>query len=552
MRKILIFLAAVIFLFTNASADVEWTEGTTRELHLNEKMTEGNYTVEVHNFPAPVDGYKPIGKDKEAPVIDISPFVGVRLYNSTALVEEYTLLEGKTQTYNDEARITVESLPKGDAKEWINKYYNPVARIKLQTAKNPFKESHIVINFTTGAEYKPPSSIQLDVKVKNNGGEDARDVSLDIKIVTELVKKEGILNWQRLNNTDTLKKGEEMTVPITYYTPLLFDEANYTLNVTAESTWQDINRTKTFKTFNATNLTLKIIPQWDFKIRKSVKETIHISDDIIVSLTIQNTGLNDLEIEVNDTVPEGFTLISGNLTSGNLTWKPKIKSGDSWTGIYKIKPPRPLSINLPPAKATYKTTLKNYTKESNNLSLVVSGPNIILNKSFPANGEAGSNLSVTLKLSNTGDRLAVVNLTDRIPDGAYLVSGNVSAQLSLWGGENRTVEYVLAFRSPGTFEVPPAGASFYEHLYTTYRWVAVSGSGEINITAKAVVTAPQETPVETEKAPEESLFTRLFKTRVLSIPLPVLIVLVFILVIIIVSVRRRQAREREILKRYFK
>lgn len=549
MRKKLLFLVAVIFLLMTASADVEWTEGVSKELHRDGKMTEGNYTVEVYNFPAPVEGYKPLGKDEEVPIIDISPFVGVRLYNSTALVEEYTLLEGETQTYNDEARITVETLPERDAKEWINKYYNPVAKIKLQTAKNPFKESHIVINFTSGKEYKPPSLVQLDVEVNNIGSKDAKDVSLDLVINTNFIKKEGILNWQRLNNTDTLKKGEVVVVPITYYTPLLFDEANYTLNVTAESTWLDENRTKTFKTYNATNISIRILPQWDFTVQKSVKEAVHIGDDAIVFLTIQNKGTNDLELEVNDTVPEGFTLISGN-----LTWKPKIKEGGSWTGNYKIKPPRPMNLNLPPAKATYWTALKNYTRESNSPGLVVSGPNITLGKSLPANGEAGSNLTVTLKLSNTGDRLAIVNLTDRIPDEANLVGGNMSAQLSLWGGESKTIEYVIAFQNNGTFEVPPAEASFYEQPYTTYRGVVATETSEINIMTKAVVTviAPQQTPMEKIEKAGESLFARLFEIRVFSIPLPVLIVLVFILVAIIFSVRLRQAREREILKRYFK
>jgi len=545
MRKILIFLIAIIFLFMNASAQVEWSEGITRELHLGEKMTEGNYTIEVYNFPAPVEGYKPIGKE-EVPAVNIIPFVGVRLYNNTMLVEDWTLLQGDTRTYNDEVRITVESLPKGDAKEWINKYYNPTAKIKLQTGK--FKESYVVITFTTGRECKPPSLIQLDVKVKNTGGEDAMDVSLNIVITTNLTKKEGILNWQRLNNTDTLKKGEEIIVPITYYTPLLFDEQNYMLNVAAESTWQDRNRTKTFKTSNTANFSIRILPQWDFTIQKSVKEAVHIGDDLLVSLTVQNTGLNYLDLEVVDTIPDGFTLLNGN-----LTWKPKIMKDGWWTESYKIKSPRPASLNLPPAKAIYRTALKNYTMESNSPGIVISGPHIILTKSLPLNGEVGSNLTVTLKVSNTGDRLAIVNLTDRIPKEANLVGGKVSAQLSLWGGEGKTIEYVLAFQNTGTFEVPPAEASFYEHLYITYRGVVTSETRTINITAKPEVTSPQQTSMKIEKAAaKESLFASLSRIYVFSIPFPVFIVLVFILLTIIIFASYRQARERKILKKYFK
>lgn len=547
MLKIFIFLIASLFLFLNASADVEWSLGTTAELKIGEKMAEGNYTIEVYNFPAPVEGYTPLGKDEERPVMNVAPFVSLRLYNSTGLVADWTLLQGETRSYGDDVKITVENLPKGDSRVWINKYYDPSARLKFQMSKNIFKESFVVIDFTAGKEYKPTSTIQLYVQVKNIGSEDAADVALDIQVNTGLRKKEGILKWQRLNNTDTLKKGEEITVPVSFYTPLLFDETDFALNVTAESTWQDRNRTKVFKASNTSNFTVRVLPQWDFTIQKSVKKEVHIGDIPVVSLTVQNTGGNDIDLEVVDTVPDGFTLLGGN-----LTWKPRLKKGDSWTETYRIKPRHPASLSLPPAKSTYRTNLRNYTVESNSPSLLIYGPYIVLDKAFPAEAEAGSNVTVTLKVSNTGDRLAIVNLTDRIPQEARFVYGITTAQLSLQGGESKTFEYVLAFQNTGAFTIPPAEASFYEHLYTTYRGVVTSEARTVNITAKPVAAAPPEILVNIEGAPEESFFARLSGIHIFSIPVYVLVPLVIILSIVIIFIVQQKARERKILKKYFK
>lgn len=549
MQKISILLIATIFLVTSANAEVEWGEGITQELRLGEKMTSGNYTIEIVNFPAPVEGYKPLMKDEEKPAVPIYPFVVVRLYNKTTLVDEWTLFQGDVQTYNDEIKITVESLPKPDAKEWINKYYNPVAKIKLQTGKNPyaFKEPNIVINFTTGREYKPLSSIQLDVKVKNNGGEDAKDVNLNINVITSLVKTDGILYWQRLNNSDILKKNEEIIVPITYYTPLILDSGNYTLNVTAETSWTDINRTKKFKASNTSNFTVTVLQQWDFTVQKSVKKEVHIGDEAFVSITIQNTGLNDIDLDVIDSIPDGFTLLEGN-----ITWKVKINKSDAWTALYKIKPDRPLSISLPAAKAIYRTNLRNYTKESNSPSLLVYGPYVIVEKSLPSEALVNSNVTVTLKVSNTGDRRAVINLTDSIPEGAYLVSGNLGSRLSLKGGDSNTMEYVVLFKNTGVFTLPPAEASFYEHLYIIYRGVVSSEPGIINITEPKVTALETTTaPVELS-APDESLFSRLSGINVLSIPLTVFIPLVFILFTVLLYTVRQRAIEQRIWKKYFK
>lgn len=549
MQKILVFLFAIIFLATTAHADVEWLGGVTQEMHLHDKMTAGNYTIEVYNFPAPVEGYKPPMKDEWVPIENVNPFVAVRLYNKTALLDEFTLLEGEAHSYNDEVRITAETLPRGDAKEWINKFYNPTARITLQLSRTSvFGKSRIAINFSMGTEFKPPSLIQLDVKVKNNGGEDAMDPMVKIQVNTSFLKKEGILERQRLNNSDTLRKDEEIIVPITYYAPLLFDSENYSLDVTAEASWMDKNRTQTFKVANTSNITITVLPQWDFIVKKSVKSEVHIGDNITVSLTIENTGINDLELEVMDTIPDGFTLVKGN-----LTWKPRIKTGNSWTAIYTIKPPHPMSLSLPPANATYRTSLRNYTKESNSPSLLVHGPYITLFKSLPQEAIVGSNITATLIVSNTGDRLAIVNLTDRIPEGAELVDGDINAQLPLFGGEGKTIEYVIVFQNTGTFEVPPAMASFYEQQYTTYRGVVTSEARTINITVKPTpIASPQKTTVHVESVPEESLYERLSRIYVSSIPITVFAPLILILFTVIAYAISQKVRERKILKKYFR
>lgn len=462
----------------NASAQVETEYEKTMELHLGEKMVMGNYTVEVFNFPPPVEGYTPINKNtsigerKEIPAVPVNPFVGVRLYYDTTAVEEWYLIEGENESYNFKAWVTIEKLPEKNAQIWINKYYNPTAKIRINI-KQP-----ILITFDTKPVIKPPSTIEIQAKVKGSN-EDILYPSLNLWIDTKLVKKEGILTWYRLNNSDILKKDEEVKFNITYDTPLISDQENYNVNITAEATWQDINNKK-YNQLYTTNLTILVHPKWNFTIQKLVNNELNIRNDILVTVSIQNTGIGDIELEVNDVLPSNFTLLSGN-----LTWRPKIKSGDSWVGVYKMKAPYPMTVDMPHVNATYRTALKNYSIESGNSVLNIIGAYIIINKSFPQEWEVNNSMNVTLNVSNKGDRYVIVEFSDVIPEEASLVSGNLSERLLLPSGEKKILNYVIKFQNAGLFEVPAAKALYYDQQL---RITAISNVGIINITAAAINT----------------------------------------------------------------
>lgn len=68
-----------------------------------------------------------------------------------------------------------------------------------------------------------------------------------------------------------------------------------------------------------------------------------------------------------------------------------------------------------------------HSTKTNSSEIVIHGPYIDVNKSFlyQNTGTEGL-LNVTLQVNNSGDRAAYVQLTDQLPEGSILMSGNLS------------------------------------------------------------------------------------------------------------------------------
>jgi uncharacterized repeat protein (TIGR01451 family) len=114
--------------------------------------------------------------------------------------------------------------------------------------------------------------------------------------------------------------------------------------------------------------------------------------------------------------------------------------------------------------------------------ITVDGAYIIVNKTaYPGTVSLGGEVTVTMSITNTGNREAIVDLVDVVPSGADLVSGNITLHAVLGENETDRAEYVIRFSVPGnvTLDLPEISVSSSDYSYMTTTGmptVAVIGS----------------------------------------------------------------------------
>jgi len=130
---------------------------------------------------------------------------------------------------------------------------------------------------------------------------------------------------------------------------------------------------------NAGMLLVEIYPLTTLSITKLPSpHTIEKGDTSTITVTVKNTapkGMGELkDIEVTDSCPSGFTLISGDVHAQYQVLKPD----ESRTLQYVIKPMQSGTFNLEPARVLYyDESGENHTKRSDTATLtVVSSPGL--------------------------------------------------------------------------------------------------------------------------------------------------------------------------------
>ncbi|MEA3282989.1 MAG: hypothetical protein U9Q68_10655, partial [Euryarchaeota archaeon] len=204
-----------------------------------------------------------------------------------------------------------------------------------------------------------------------------------------------------------------------------------------------------------------VLPRFDLKLTKTLNDHISMDRSVWVRIDLENTGRKDLEVRLNDTVPTGFRL-SGNDTPG---WRFNITPSESLRFSYHIKPERPGIFEVPGAVAEFVIVETNISVRSNSPVITVDGVCITVNKTaHPEQIRKGDTVTVTLSVRNTGNMDATINLTDVLPPGAELISGDPTIQTLLAANQTNETEYVIVLATPGQVVL---GAP----------WVLLSGSG---------------------------------------------------------------------------
>lgn len=443
--------------------NIQWGPETTATLHPEDTLTLDEYRIEAVEFPSPVEAYLPVGrsKDEVEPYEPVTPFVTLKLYKNNQLIKDDITLfgaDGDTNVYitpDHELKIKATDFPSKTAKEWVYEYYDPWVTVSMQKRGTP--EFTITIEtekteYTTGIYHQ----FQATIKLKNTGYADARDVMLTIN--TDGLP---LLMGDLSAHYTTLAKDEEVQKTIILKIPISPEEKTH--NITATAKGYDI------KDLEYTNTGYKLItltPPPPLTVEKTVIPSMYLKDRALLKLTVSNTGNYPLHnIHLNDSLPDTFKLLSNTPMKWDIQSLPL---GGEWSTSYYIKPTTPSSSGhtLPAAHAQFTLHGKTYDIQSNTPIIIVRGPNITLTKTASKTSiNKGETVNITITATNIGDLPSRTQITDTLPEGATLISGELNKTKFLQKDKSISYSYTIQFNNPGTYTLPKATARFTELVY---------------------------------------------------------------------------------------
>ncbi len=467
-RKSIIFLLIVISLSaTNGLAyttdDIEWESSvSSKSLGWGDKVTNGDYTILAEDFNK--DGFVSITISKDGDLLKFAP-----LKNGGSLIAD------------DEIRVyVIQVYPNIDA--WSGDMVDPTVSIRIDRRGLP--DFEITIE-TDEDSYDPklsssPKKVTATIKVKNNG--DAEVENVDFTINTgDLILSDGDLT----HHYYSIEKGATTDpVTITMDVPYLWDATSY--SISADVIGYDIKGGEHTKTASK-SVTIK--EKWKLIATKSMTENIYMDETAYVLVNIRNAGVCDLNsITVTDSVVEGLEL------KDSITLKKTIllKAGESTDELfeYSLKPLKPGTFTAPASVAEFTAPNgKKYSVSSGTPKIEVNGPYITLTKSVSSsNVTPGTEITVTVKVDNTGDRDASVTASDSLPDGVSLVSGETGFQEVMKKSSSKSYSYVIRMDALGDVKLPSATASFID--LESYKGEKISNMPVVSVVEPVTETEP--------------------------------------------------------------
>ena len=444
----------------NPDDDEYWTDVGSATLYKGDTYTCGDYTVEFVDSEMAIDPasiHYEMGGDH----------VIMRLKRGDIVLNESVLnatCENVSDTseticdeliWEDEIKIEIytdpDEHPQSDPIHWQNPFIN------INVLERAKPELSVDISASCEAYTARDSEIRATVDIKNDGDALLRNVRVAVDPgELELIRSDPVHFGNISEDED-----EETTCYAWLRVPEWINETEGQLfTISANVTGFDVEDVM----YNESASTeILVLPRWNLKIKKTVSRYISMDQTVWVRIDLENTGKRDLDVWLNDTVPDGFELC-GNETPG---WRFNITPSESLRFSYHIKPKRPGVFEIPGAVADFTMDGKNVSILSNAPVITVDGAYIIVNKTaYPGTVSLVGEVTVLLSITNTGDRDAVVDLTDVIPSGADLVSGNKTLHAVLGANQTNKTEYRIRFSVPGNVTLDPPKISITSSDYS--------------------------------------------------------------------------------------
>ncbi|WP_129582692.1 hypothetical protein [Methanolobus psychrotolerans] len=336
----------------------------------------------------------------------------------------------------------------------------PSAQIAIYSRGRPELEISIDASSETvdgvdvsSEQYAPGEKKQVDVKVTNTGDAWIENVVLEIDIGEFWLKAKGDFEYRNdliRKDLGCLEKGDTATINFTVVAPEWDGKTSpyelvYYVNATAggydiKDGYFDANSSSSFV---CTEPGMKVV----FEI---VNDEINMSSWYVRPLESSTSSHNSVDYEIRDAWEHSFLRtnifniglytiddidIEFSVIPDDIVISETYESGDYSSmdpdGQYylgqKLVPIRPGTYSFGKVVVNVNFFGENLTWGSDPRSITVHGPHIVVDKILSG---SGSDYSVSLGLSNDGDRAAWINLVDIIPDDVSYVAGSVEQSLA--------------------------------------------------------------------------------------------------------------------------
>ena len=338
-------------------------------------------------------------------------------------------------------------------------------------------------------QYAPGEEKFVEVTVENTGDGWIENAVIELDIGEfRLKSKEGFEFRDQVlkKNLGCMQVDESKTLNFTVITPEWDGKTSpYTLdyNITAKTGGYDIkgdyHRFNYVATFECTEPELEVelevvneeinMSSWFIRPLYTHTDT-HQSVDFeiwnaweysFLRTNIYNTGLytiDDIEVQFAE-IPDEL-MVSETYESGD--YKRVSPEGQYYIG-QKLIPIESGTYKFPAVVVTADFYGKEFTWKSSSESLKVHGPHILFSKSLAKSDEG---YTVTLEVSNDGDRPSWVNVTDRVPSDVNYVGGSFEENLkgevplSEWDWSSSRINGTQTMSVDGVLLAPGESFSF--------------------------------------------------------------------------------------------
>ena len=237
------------------------------------------------------------------------------------------------------------------------------------------------------------------------------------------------------------------------------------------------------------------------RVKRLPADEANIDERVYIMVEVMN--LKDIPLEnihINETVPDGFIT---DPDIDNTNWNIKLNPREKRSLGYSMRALRPGTFLIPGMKLSIEHNGVSHIMQTNASEIVIHGPYIDVKKSFIYQdmGTEGL-LNVTLRVNNTGDRAAYVQLTDRIPENCQLINGNLSKSQVMQPSDVWELKYSVLLRSTGSVVIPGANVRFVDSR--EYSDTFESASYVLEIEENIVEETLSEEELYTEDISQES------------------------------------------------
>ncbi|WP_094228507.1 COG1470 family protein [Methanolobus psychrotolerans] len=197
-----------------------------------------------------------------------------------------------------------------------------------------------------------------------------------------------------------------------------------------------------------------------FEFEKKNSDEVYIDERAYFTLEIKNLKGIPLEsVSIQEFIPQEFVFDPDSEIKWNLSFEPF----ETKTVSYSLKALRPGTYAFNGTLIRIEHEGRTYSKELNASNIIVHGPFINLSKSMSSDSiNLHDEVNITLNIANEGDRAAYVTVSDQLPVGAVLLSGDTGKSRVLRADESFSLTYSVRMDKAGDIVIPATRAKFVD------------------------------------------------------------------------------------------